>query len=168
MVLLLLVVLKMQMLLVSIATGVMGQVVRMHRVSHKLLVLRGTAEDLHVRHNVLLLHRQGWRFFAEMVHMARFDQADMLTRQVVDHLLPAVMVEACLMQRTRVERVLGASFQFRIVHVVVLRIVSLPSNTVLAGFDRKGRWFVYATAAGFASTEDFVVRFDATVLYRFG
>lgn len=78
------------------------------------------------------------------------------------------MVEAGLMQRTGVERVLGASFHFRIIHVVVLRIVSLPSNTVLAGFDRKGRRFVAAPNASFAPSKHLVVRFDATVLYRFG
>lgn len=76
----LLMMLKMMMLLLSFTAGVMRQVVRMHRVSHKLLVLRCTAEDFHVSHNVFLLHRQGWRLFAEMIHMARFDQADMLTR----------------------------------------------------------------------------------------
>lgn len=80
MVLLLLMMVKMKLLLLSVAAGVMRQVVRVYRVSHKLLVLRCTAEDLHVSHNVLFLHRQGWRLLAEMIHMARFDQADMLTR----------------------------------------------------------------------------------------
>lgn len=76
--LLLLMMVKLKMLLLSVT--VMRQVVRVYRVSHKLLVLLCTAEDLHVSHNVLLLQRQGWRLFAEMIHMARFDKADMLTR----------------------------------------------------------------------------------------
>lgn len=82
-VMLMLLLMKMQTLMVLIVTitaRVMRQVVRMDRVSHKLLVLRRTAEYLHVRHNVLLLHREGRRFLAEMVHIARFDQADVLTR----------------------------------------------------------------------------------------
>lgn len=78
--LLLLMMMKLKMRLLSVATGVMRQVIRVYRVSHKLLVLRCTAEDFHVSHNVFLLQRQGWRLFAEMIHMARFDQADMLTR----------------------------------------------------------------------------------------
>lgn len=41
----------------------------------------------------------------------------------------------------------------------------LPSNTVLAGFDRKSRRLI---RAGFASAEYLVVRFDATVLNGFG
>lgn len=41
----------------------------------------------------------------------------------------------------------------------------LPSNTVLAGFDRQSRRFI---RAGFASAEYLVVRFDATVLNGFG
>lgn len=82
MLVLMLLLMKMQtlMVLVTIAARVMRQVVRMDRVSHKLLILRRTAEYLHVRHNVLLLHREGRRFLAEMIHMARFDQADVLTR----------------------------------------------------------------------------------------
>lgn len=166
--LVLLMLLKLKMLLLSVAAGMMGQVICVYRVSQKLLVLRCTAEDFHVSHNVLLLQRQGWRLFAEMIHMARFDQADMLTRKVVDHLLPAVVMEAGLMHRTGVECVLGASFNFRIIHVVVLRIVSLPSNTVLSCFDRKGRRFAAAFHnSRFTATKNLVVRFDATVLYRF-
>lgn len=82
--LLLLLLMKMQtlmmMVLAIVAARVMRKVVRMDRVSHKLLVVRRTAEYLHVRHNVLLLHGQGRRFLAEMIHMARFDQAYVLTR----------------------------------------------------------------------------------------
>lgn len=169
------------MVLLTIAAGVVRKVVRMDRMAHKLLVLRCTSEYLHVRHNVLLLHGQGWRLLAEMIHMARFDQADVLTRKVVDHLRPvtvgrraAVAVEAGtatdgLVQRAGVERVLGASLQFRIVHIVVLRRMPLPSNTVLAGFDRQGRRFITTTGLTAASTAKYlVIRFDATVLYRFG
>lgn len=61
-----------------------------------------------------------------------------------------------------------ASLQFRVVHVVVLRGMSLPSNTVLAGFDRKGRRFITAAADFAASTEYLIVGFDATVLNGFG
>lgn len=84
MVLVMLLLLEVQTLMAVVtfaaATGVMRQVVRVHRVSHELLVMRRTAEYLHVRHNVLLLHGQGRWFLAEMIHMARFDQADVLTR----------------------------------------------------------------------------------------
>lgn len=73
-----------------------------------------------------------------------------------------VKTAADLVQRAGVERVLRAPFQFRVVHVVVLRGMPLPSNTVLAGFDRKGRRLI--TAAGFASAKDLIVRLDATVL----
>lgn len=81
--LLLLLLMKVQTLMalvVAIGSGVMRKVVRVHRVSHELLVVRRTAEYLHVRHNVLLLHGQGRWFLAEMIHMAWFDQADVLTR----------------------------------------------------------------------------------------
>lgn len=80
MVLMLLLLMMVKLKMLPVAAGVMRQVVRVYRVPHELLVLRCTAEDLHVSHNVLLLQRQGWRLFAEMIHMARFDQADMLTR----------------------------------------------------------------------------------------
>lgn len=183
MVMLLLLLMKVQtlMVLLTIAAGVVRKVVRMDRMAHKLLVLRCASEYLHVRHNVLLLHGQGWRLLAEMIHMARFDQADVLTRKVVDHLRPvtvgraAMAVEAGtaadgLVQRAGVERVVGASLQFRIVHIIVLRGMPLPSNTVLAGFDRQGRRLI--TTAGLTAASSaakyLVIRFDATVLYRFG
>lgn len=81
--LLLLLLMKVQTLMtlvVAIGSRVMRKVVRVHRVSHEFLVVRRTAEYFHVRHNVLLLHGQGRWFLAEMIHMAWFDQADVLTR----------------------------------------------------------------------------------------
>lgn len=133
----------------------------MHRVAHKLrVVLGGTAEDLHVSHNVFLLHRQRWRLLAKVIHVAGLDQADVFAGQIVDHLLPAVV--ARLMKRA-VEGVLGASFQFRIVYVVILGRVPFPSNTVRSRFHRKRWWFVVQVVP-----EDFVVRLNTTVLYHFG
>lgn len=45
--------------------------------------------------------------------------------------------------------------------------MSLPSNTVLPGFNGQSRRFVPSNGR-IASAEDLVIRLDATVLYRFG